>query len=67
MKACQVNWFLTFLTILTCCKKGLVNGSKTFDSLINLFGMKKKNKNKINNNNNCNKTQEFKAVTPVKI
>lgn len=57
---------MTFLTILTCCKKGLVNGSKTFDSLINLFGIKKI-KNKINNNNNCNKTQEFKAVTPVKI
>lgn len=57
---------MTFLTILTCCKKGLVNGSKTFDSLINLFGIKKI-KNKINNNNNYNKTQEFKVVTPVKI
>lgn len=57
---------MTFLTILTCCKKGLVNGSKTFDSLINLFGIKKI-KNKINNNNNYSKTQEFKVVTPVKI
>lgn len=57
---------MTFLTILTCCKKGLVNGSKTFDSLINLFGIKKI-KNKINNNNNYNKTQEFKVVTPVKM
>ena len=57
---------MTFLTILTCCKKGLVNGSKTFDSLINVFGIKKI-KNKINNNNNYNKTQEFKVVTPVKI
>ena len=47
-------------------QKGLVNGSKTFDSLINLFGIKKI-KNKINNNNNYNKTQEFKVATPVKI
>ena len=45
----------------------MVNGSKTFDSLINLFGIKKKKKKKKNNNNNFNKTQEFKAVTPVKI